>query len=293
MLVIIFTTFKKEVAKMFGYISCDEEKLTAGERNIIGSFYCGLCMALKTHFGNKARFFTNIDCTYAFMLISSACETTISLERKRCALHPLSKRSITFVDESFSQAIASATILISYYKLLDDCKDEKRNLTKASMRKFYKKIAQKAQTILPNFDADLRLNSRSTQELERQNGDNLDELMHYSGQILKSMAENCGAEALGTLFYHMGRLVYFFDALDDYESDIKKRRFNAIKNRFGVFNDKTQLFLSKFAEIDAIFQGIYESLNAEYAVLRPEDSNPIFDNLFSDGIKSCYHKIHK
>ena len=278
---------------MFGYISCDEEQLTARERDIIGSFYCGLCMSLKAHFGNRARLFTNIDCTYAFMLIASASETTIDVQKKRCALHPFSKRNISYVDENLSKQIASATILISYYKLLDDCKDEKRNLTKASLRKLYKNIAKKAQAVLPNFDRALLENMQNTQALERKNSSDLFALMDYSGRILKAMAENCNAPALATLFYNMGRLVYFLDALDDYESDIKKKRFNAVKNYFGAYKSKKELFLNKYNEIDAVFEEIYQALNNAYEELKPEDSNPIFDNLFSIGIKKCYNKTHQ
>ena len=275
---------------MFGYISCDENYLSIDDRNIIASFYCGLCFSLKNNFGNKARLFTNIDCTYAFMLAVSACDTEIDLQKKRCMLHPFSKKDVAFVDDELSKKIASATILISYYKLLDDCKDEKKSLTKKTMRGYYKKVALRAKEILPDFDKQLEILSNKTQEIESKNENKIFELMNISGEILKQMAVSCGVEILGDLFYHMGQLVYFLDALDDYESDIKKKRFNALKLHLGDFGTKKQLLLQKSQDINEMFETIYNDLNTTYRQLQPEDSNPIFDNLFSVGIKSCFRK---
>ena len=282
----------KKGENMFGYINCDETQLTAQDRDVIGSFYCGLCMALKQHFGNKARIFTNIDCTYAFMLISSVSNIEIDIQKKRCFLHPLSKRNIAYVDNELSQKIASATILISYYKLLDDCKDEKRNLTKKTMRSMYKKIAEKAKANLPNFDTTLAKMLNATQKLEKDTADNLFALMDISGQILSAMALNCNAEPLQNLFYHLGQFVYFLDALDDYEKDIKKKRYNALCYHLGNFTTKKELLINKSNEINAIFENLYQNLNDEYNNLKPEDdSNTIFDNLFTLGLKKCYRTV--
>ena len=277
---------------MFGYINCDESLLDSKQRDIIGSFYCGLCMALKKHFGNSARIFTNIDCTYAYMLISSACDTEIDIKKQRCFLHPLSKRNIAYVDDELSQKISSATILISYYKLLDDCKDEKKNLTKKTMRAIYKKTATKAMKILPNYDLALSKLLNATQKLEQDGGNSLFELMDISGEILQSMAVACGASPLQNLFFHLGRFVYFIDALDDYEQDIKKRRYNALLHHLGNFQTKKSLLFNKNKEINDIFEELYSSLNEEYNNLKPqEDSNPIFDNLFTYGLKKCFNNV--
>ena len=273
---------------MFGYISCDEEKLTLQERDIVGAFYCGLCMALKSNFGNFARVFTNIDCTCAYMLISSVKNTTIDVESKRCFLHPFSKRNIAFVDEQLAMQISSATILISYYKLLDDCKDEKFRITKKSIRSFYKKAYHKAKQNLPDFDCVLAKCLTRTQTLESGNADALFKLMDISGEILSAMTKACDADALDTLFFHLGRFVYFVDALDDYESDIKKKRYNALLYKFGNFKTKKALILNKSDEINSIFQELYQSINNAYDALKPEEPNPIFDNLFTHGLQKSY-----
>lgn len=276
---------------MFGYISCDESLLSVHDRNTITAFYCGLCFCLKNNYGNKARLFTNIDCTYALMLIASISQTEIELDKKRCMLHPFSKKNVAFFGDELGRKISSATILISYYKLLDDCKDEKKNLTKKTMRSFYKNIAKKAMEILPEFDKSLNELSLQTQKLESENANELFTLMDISGNILKQMAISCDAEPLAELFFQMGRLIYFLDALDDYQDDLKKKRFNALALHCGNFETKKKLALEKNDEIQKIFDEISSKLQNEYANFCPEnDSNPIFDNLFSAGIKKAFHK---
>ena len=277
---------------MFGYLKCDETKLSPKERDLIGAFYCGLCMALKKHFGNKSRMFTNMDCTYASMLIVSINNEEIDLQPKRCFLHPFSKRNISYFHDELSKKICSATILISYYKLLDDCKDEKRNFTKKTMRVVFKNLFKKAKNILPDYNEKLSILLKKTQKLELENNNSLFELMDVSGEILKEMAISCDATQLQNLFFHIGRYIYFIDALDDYESDIKRNRYNALVNYFGNHSTNKQLFLSKQKHIDNIFDEIYSSINNEYEALKSyEETNNIFDNLFTLGIKKCYLDI--
>jgi len=279
---------------MFGYVSCDENKLTAVERDIVGSFYCGLCMALKHTFGNFARAFTNMDCTYAYMFIVSACESEIEVKKQRCFLHPFSKRRIAYLDDDLTGKIASATVLISYYKILDDCKDEKKSATKRMLKGFYKKTAHKAMAKLPEFKATLETCLAQTQECERAGkAGSLYALMDISGNILLSMAENCGAPILKQLFFELGRFVYFMDAVDDYESDRKKKRFNAIALHLGNYPTKKELLLNKADELNAIYVNIKEKLISAYAELKGEENNPIFENLFQFGLDNTFERVRK
>ena len=279
---------------MFGYVSCDEEKLTPQERDIVGAFYCGLCMALKHTFGNMSRAFTNADCTYAYMLIASAKESEIELKKQRCFLHPLSKRRIAYLDEELTKSIAGATVLISYYKILDDCKDEKKSATKRMLKSFYKKTANKAMEILPNFKNSLEIYLAQTQACEQEaRAGALFDLMDISGNILASMAENCDAPNLKQLFFELGRFVYFMDAVDDYESDRKKKRFNAIALHFGNYPTKKELLLNKADELNALYDKIKQALNLSYNELKGEESNSIFENLFVYGLDKTYERVRK
>ncbi len=279
---------------MFGYVSCDEARLTPAERDIVGSFYCGLCMALKHTFGNFSRAFTNMDCTYAYMLIVSARECEIDVKKQRCFLHPFSKRRIAYLDEELTKKIASATVLISYYKILDDCKDEKKNATKRMLKGFYKKTARKAMSVLPEFKNTLEVCLAQTQECERAGrAGSLFQLMDISGNILLSMAENCGAPILKQLFFELGRFVYFMDAVDDYESDRKKKRFNAVAQHLGNYPTKKELLLNKADELNKIYENLKRSLSVAYAVLTGEENNPIFENLFQYGLDKTYERVRK
>lgn len=291
---------------MFGYVSCDEVKLTPSERDLVGSFYCGLCMALKSTFGNFARVFTNMDCTYAFMFIVTTLDAEPNVEKKKCILHPFSKRRIVYVNDEITKKIASATVLISYYKILDDCKDEKKSATRKMLKSFYKKTAKKAMQILPNFKNDLEKYLIETQNCERTAEEGaLCQLMDISGKILASMAENCGVDALKELFFELGRFIYLMDAIDDYDSDKREKRYNAVRAHFGDFSTKGEMLNNKYDELNALYKGVKEKLSATYNKLiidevgfmsdynKYYEVENIFENLFEYGLDKTFLNVQK
>ena len=111
---------------MFGYVKALTPELRVKEFELYRSVYCGLCHHIKM----RSPFMT-FSLSYDFVLpalfsLAFTDVESISFKKKRCLAHPMKKRKVIDGGENM-QAVADASILLVYYKLLDDKtdKDEK------------------------------------------------------------------------------------------------------------------------------------------------------------------------
>ena len=109
---------------MFGYIECNRSKLSREELERYQSVYCGLCRTLKERYGELERMSLSYDMTFAVLFLSSLYEPAEKVVRFRCSVHPLRMR--TSVQNKFSEYAADMTVVLAYFKALDDWKDEKK-----------------------------------------------------------------------------------------------------------------------------------------------------------------------
>lgn len=108
---------------MFGYVLADASRLTKEENERYRSFYCGLCRSLKKNCGNISRLTLNYDLTFLSLFLSAVYNDKSEPENKTCVLHPFTKNPS--IENEFSDYSAYMNIVLSYYKLIDDWKDDK------------------------------------------------------------------------------------------------------------------------------------------------------------------------
>ena len=109
---------------MFGYIECNRSKLSREEQERYQSVYCGLCRNLKMRYGDLERMSLSYDMTFVILFLSSLYEPRETKGEFRCGLHPLRPRS--GVENCFTEYAADMTVVLAYFKALDDWKDEKK-----------------------------------------------------------------------------------------------------------------------------------------------------------------------
>ena len=107
---------------MYGYVRPLKPELKIREFERYQAVYCGLCHALAKRFGLLARFCVNYDMTLPILLASDTAPTVC---RKRCIAHPLKKRCVICASPVLDRA-ADMTMILSYYKCLDDWQDERK-----------------------------------------------------------------------------------------------------------------------------------------------------------------------
>ena len=82
-----------------------------------------MCIALKEKYKNISRITLNYDMTFLIILLNEVYkEKNIELEC-RCITHPIKKH--TYIKGKFVDYVADMTILLSYYNMIDDWKDDK------------------------------------------------------------------------------------------------------------------------------------------------------------------------
>ncbi|MBO5670232.1 MAG: hypothetical protein J6S41_01665 [Clostridia bacterium] len=234
---------------MFGYIRPQMPELRVRDVHYYRGVYCGLCRAQGRCTGQCSRMTLSYD--YVFLsLLRLALEngnpaedgtpSPVAFDRRRCLPHPI-RRRLSLRAGRVSTHVARCAALLNYHKLCDDRKDERkwsRAYVKATLlylplRHMYRRAAAKdaalaaqlatamnafAQTevqALPSADAPAAAFGEATAIL-----------LSYG---LQGRAYTV-ARHLGT---HIGKWLYFADAVDDYTEDVAKDRFNPLRALYG------------------------------------------------------------
>lgn len=220
---------------MYGYIRPLKGELKVREYEQFKAAYCGLCHRLKARCGFAARFVVNYDFTFMAMLLSEA--DCVSPVYRRCSASPFRKKCCHCDDPALDVA-ADYSVILAYWKLNDSIRDDRfgkklrSSICTLLLRHAYKRAAASA----AEFDQCVRMNLKKLQTLENANSPSLDAVADCFARILESAAMKANAEyrsrILSQIFYHVGRIVYILDAVDDLPEDFAEGSYNPLIYRF-------------------------------------------------------------
>ena len=213
---------------MFGYIVCIKDKLDKANLELYQHIYCGLCRNLKNRYGQLHRLNLSYDMTFIILLLSSLYEPEETETSFRCSLHPTSQK--TAAENKFTDYAADMTILLSYFKCMDDWKDEGKHL-----RHWYasllKKEYQRLKTIYPRQCRSVSSSIQALENIETKDPSQFDQAINLSGEMLSEIFvyhEDFWSTSLKSLGFEIGRFIYLMDASMDYEKDKKKQNYNPL-----------------------------------------------------------------
>ena len=103
---------------MFGYVVANKAGLSEQQLARYRAFYCGLCRALRTRFGQLGRMTLTYDMTFLVMLLSSLYEPETHTGANRCVPHP--KTPQHWLQNEFTEYAADLNLALAYHNLLDD-----------------------------------------------------------------------------------------------------------------------------------------------------------------------------
>ncbi len=217
---------------MYGYIRAHRPELRVRELDYYQAVYCGLCRTMGKCTGQCSRLTLSYDFTY-FALVRMALEGKDStLSGKRCFVHPLKKRLMAEQNDTLELCAYLSGIMV-YHKLCDDRQDERggkrfvAGLTKPYANALRKKALRKG---YGQVDEQVRQCMQRLGEMEKACPMSADQPAELFGELMASLfsygltgntqkiARNVGK--------HIGRWVYLVDAIDDFEEDRKKGRYN-------------------------------------------------------------------
>lgn len=214
---------------MFGYVTINEKDLSEEARKRYHAYYCGLCHQLKRRYGEVGQMTLSYDMTFLWILLSGLYEPEEHQEMRRCVLHPL-KRRMQLKNELAGYA-CDMNIALSYHKLQDDMRDEKRSAFAAGQVKFlqnaYRQVAQR----YPVKCALIQEYLSQIAAMEKEASPSPDALANLTGQMLAEIyawREDEWSSTLREMGAALGRFIYFMDAYEDFPQDQKKGRFNPL-----------------------------------------------------------------
>lgn len=274
---------------MFGYVTPCKMELKIKDYEKVKAYYCGLCRAIKYNYGNFPRLALNYDMTFLAIFLDSFNEYEPKYIKNSCILHPIKKRIFIIENTSLDYAAFLNTAL-SYYKLVDNIKDDNSLKSKAlslPMKKYLRKVPSelKGTEILIKK----KLDELYTLE-ENNNLDNLDALSHSFGEligeiILSFWKDKNDKNRIYNLGYNLGKWIYIIDAFDDLEKDMKDNKFNAINSVLNKTNIPYNEFVGSVkGRIEFILTSYARECAEDLAHLTIRKNEEILFNIFNYGL---------
>ena len=217
---------------MFGYIAINKAEMKFKDFDIYHSYYCGLCQRLKECYGRRGQMTLSYDMTFLIVLLTGLYEPDTSVETVNCIAHPFEKH--TSRTNIYSDYAASMNLILTYYKCLDDWKDEHKKKSFAVMQV----LKSKMKDINEQYPEKVSLVSANLQKLsilETQNEQNIDIMAGLFGEIMAELFAYRHDEwesSLRKIGFFLGKFVYLMDAYEDVEKDIQTGNYNPFKQSF-------------------------------------------------------------
>lgn len=277
---------------MYGYVRPVKGELKVSEFERFRSVYCGLCHELAARYGPVSRLLVNYDFTFLAMLLSGGDPPETC--SRRCVAHPLRPTGCLCRTESLSAA-ADMSVVLGWWKLADGAGDKKPparwgyKLACAVLRRAYKKAAARR----PDFAAAVESNLRQLQALERENCSSLDAAADKFACILRAIGDGQQAQdrrrITGELLYHLGRIIYILDAVDDLEEDVRSGAYNPLRFRFQPEDGK--LRAEDEQTLRTSLQHSHNALAGAYALMEENPYSGILANTIYLGLPAAAQAV--
>ena len=124
---------------MFGYIVVNQPELKMKEYDEYRRYYCGLCKSLKDRYGARGQISLSYDMTFLVVLLTGLYEPDTQTGEFTCMMHPMKKRQLR--ENDIQSYAAQMNVLLAYYNLVDDWKDD-HNYTKKTIASMFEKDYQ-------------------------------------------------------------------------------------------------------------------------------------------------------
>ena len=240
---------------MFGYISPDRPYLFIKDETLYKALYCGVCRSISSECGQLSRTALTYDIAFMSALVHNIRGEDVKIVKRRCPVHPLRSRPMTEKDE-ITSVLACANTALAYFKLSDDKADkDARGALRFLYNGGYKKVVKKH----PRITEIVSEQMRSQAELEH------------------------ATEHTDALMYAIGKWVYLIDALDDYDKDVKKGRYNVLYLNYGEKTLQAAVNKGK-KELFFIFDSLFADMRQHLSAIKFHFNHDLTDNIILRGI---------
>ena len=280
---------------MLGYVRASVPELRMREYDCYRSLYCGLCRHMGKCTGQCSRLALSYDMVFLALARIGISNESVGFKRAVCIAHPFQKRSYMESNPTLEYCSSAAAIL-NYHKIKDDLSDEKgmKKLRAALLMPIAAYGRNKA--LRQGFaDLDARISDGLSRLalVEGERTPSVDTPAAVFGEILGEILsfgeEGHNARILRTLGTSVGRWIYIADALEDWEEDAKKGRYNPFILLYGKEKPET-------SELESIRIAMKNELVAAESAfdlmdVENDDTRRILENILFLGLPSRANDI--
>ena len=268
---------------MFGYISPDTPYLFKKDETLYKALYCGLCKSIGAGCGQIARTALQYDMAFTSALVHNIRGEDVKIKKAHCAVHWLKRRPIAAVDDT-AIALGCVNTALAYFKLCDDKADgEKRGVLRHLYKSGYKRVLKRHPRVAEIISNQMQAQSA----LEKANCAVIDEACEPTANMMKELSvyllNEYSTDKTKKLFYNLGKWVYLIDALDDYDKDVKKSRYNVLFNVYGE-NCRSEAVKKGEKELVFIFDMLFAQLRESLSAIQFHFNHDLTDNIILRGI---------
>ena len=220
---------------MFGYVTINKMELKFKEYYSYKGYYCGLCKRLKTKFGNKSRLTLNYDMTFLILLLSSLYEPNNKIYNERCIVHPGKKQLV--IQNEITDYAASLNVILSYYNLMDNWKDDRDYKSLAAALVLESKF-KKSNSELNEISETIKARLKNISKLEKDDTGDIDAVSNEFGYLMEEMflyKKDNWEQSLRRIGFYLGKYIYFIDAYEDMKKDEENKSYNPF-NKLNIEN---------------------------------------------------------
>lgn len=271
---------------MFGYVKVNKMDLTFREYEHYRGYYCGLCKYLKDNHGEISRLSLNYDITFLILVLTSVYRPKAEVIEEGCIVNPFKKKKKIIND--ITEYAASMNVLLTYYKLEDNLRDDKGikdklayNIYKGKLKLAYEKYPQKAEFIKKQLDV--------LYNLEQEKNLNIDLVSNTFGNLMGEIfayKEDEFEKDLRKIGFNVGKYIYILDAYEDLDKDYEKKRYNP----FIEYIDKREELKEKADKLISMSLGM---LARSVDNLNLKVNTNIIENIVYSGVYLRYQNILK
>lgn len=211
---------------MFGYIKLDGYA-PRRQKEYFKRNYCFLCRSLSRHYGLFSRLFVSYDVTFFVVLFSKdnylAAVPKISCYRTTKALKERTA-------DEFAKKVAALNVTLAAGELKDNINDKDKLYAKIAYF-CYGRVFRKVKKEYPLLWEIVEQGHRSMDRVEEENGP-IEEIENCFGSMIERIAREVFEErdeAKISVIRYIAKMLYFMDAADDIDKDIRRGTYNALK----------------------------------------------------------------
>lgn len=269
---------------MFGYVKINKMDLTFREYEHYRGYYCGLCKYLKDNHGEISRLSLNYDITFLILVLTAVYRPKSTIIEEGCITNPFKKKK-KIINE-ITEYAASMNVLLTYYKLEDNLKDDNGlkdkvayTIYKGRLKSAYEKYPKKAEFIKGQLE--------TLYNLEQENNTNIDLVSNTFGNLMAEIfayKEDEFEKDLRQIGFNIGKYIYLLDAYEDLDKDYKKGRYNP----FIEYIDRREELKLRVDKLISMSLGM---LGKRIDNLNLKTNTAIIENIVYSGVYLRYQNI--